>query len=40
MIDCTERSEGQESMPREGTAMIDCTERSEGQESMPREGTA
>jgi hypothetical protein len=33
MIDCTERSEGQESMTF-GSVMIDCTERSEGQESM------
>ena len=34
MIDRTERSEGQESMPGE-QSMIDRTERSEGQESMP-----
>jgi hypothetical protein len=40
MTDCTERSEGQEGMPKEGTGMTDCTERSEGREGMPKEGTA
>jgi hypothetical protein len=34
MIECTERSEGRESMPR-SYRMIECTERSEGRESMP-----
>jgi ribokinase len=33
MIDCTECSEGRESMTGR-RVMIDCTERSEGRESM------
>ena len=34
MTDCTERSEGQEGMAKDGAAMTDCTERRVGQESM------
>jgi hypothetical protein len=36
MSDCTERSEGQEGMPKVSSGMSDCTERSEGQEGMPK----
>jgi hypothetical protein len=38
MIECTERSEGREGMPRKN-GMIECTERSEGREGMPQEAT-
>jgi hypothetical protein len=39
MSECTERSEGRECMPKEGTGMSECTERSEGRERM-RDGSA
>jgi hypothetical protein len=36
MIECTERSEGRESMTKAAQVMIECTERSEGRESMTK----
>jgi hypothetical protein len=36
----TERSEGHEGMPKEGTGMTERTERSEGHEGMLKERTA
>jgi hypothetical protein len=40
MTECTERSEGRDGMPEEGSGMTECTERSEGRDGMPEEGRA